>query len=499
MLRAICCLAVVSAAAMETPLVVFSENQAQTFVTVSPAQGTVTLYTAEDQQLVRKGAANFHADLERRAQWVIEERNGAPWSFLRTGSYARTGQCGNQPTPVEVMTGIAKGYPYPKEEREAGEKPPLERMLALQDAFWKELPAYDGVVRAALSREYLMLAIPARQTLMFYRLEGTEFKLVGWRNYGPDLLIPQALRSDPLPQQMLQQMVMPPDKRTEVEKTLAGSGRLPAAMPKSDLWVAAMPNDSFIAVDVLNQRVMAYQITGKNIELRSARNLAIDLQLPDLLGESLGTTPRERDLIGAAARDRNREAIAKQFGIVIDRDHVVTLAGQSRLPTAGVKLQAAVSSERVVIDFAEQRKLVELDFRGQTQLRLISVRSYVVDAGIAVLEEMFQNVIDGHQIYEYAKSQATRKITGAAMANLKLALQLNPFLVKDAQARAELIELKKHPDWQSTIDTALKAVEELRKKAEERERMIQDKKKERAGAAGGAGGTGVPLPIPGPR
>ncbi len=452
---------------METPLLIPGEGTNYA-AQISPSQGSVTMFTVEDTRLTRKGSANFFADQELYSKWVIANRNGAPWSLLRTGSDASYGGFwSNKPTGSEVIEMIGKIYPYTKEDQAAELKKPLERMYEMEDTFWQNLPAYDGVVRAALAREHLLIAIPSRHTLMFYRIESESFKAVGWRNYGPELFMPQTLNSEPSVTKLLQTLQAPPARKAEIEKALAACGRLPAggATPRSDVWVAAMANESFIVVDVPNQRVMAYQIPGKTIELRAVRNLQADLMLPDLIGESYCSTPLERDQVAQLARDPARVALAQRYGITIDRDNLVALAAQVKLPGTGAgPLQATVTNQRILLDFTEQRKLIELDFRGQTSLMLVSVRSYALDAGVAALEALFVSHANAKRVFVSAQQAAARHNPNAAMINLKLALQLDPFLLKDCENAAEFIEVRKHVDWQATMNATIAQIDELKMK-----------------------------------
>ncbi len=467
--------------ATETPLLIPGEGTNYA-AQISPSQGSITMFSVEDTRLIRKGSANFFADQELYSKWVIATINSAPWSLLRTGSDATYGGFwNNKPTGRDLMEQIAKVYPYTKEDQAAELKKPLERMYELEDNFWKIVPAYDGVVRAALAREHLLIAIPSRHTLMFYRIEGESFKAVGWRNYGPELFVPNSLNSEPSLQRLLQTLPASP-RKAEIEKTLSACGRLPAggATPKSDVWVAAMANESFIVVDVPNQRVMAYQLPGKNIELRAVRNLQADLLLPDLLGESYSSTPAERDLVAQLAKDPRRVEQAQRHGITIDRDSLIALAAQSKQPGAGAgALQATITNQRILLDFTEQRKLVELDFRGQTQLLLVSVRSYALDAGVAALEALFTSIANARHVFTSAQQAAAKHNTTAAMLNLKLALQLDPFLLKDCENAAAFIEVRRHADWQATMNATILVLDELKLKQAKRQFAVARSQAER--------------------
>ncbi|GDY15051.1 hypothetical protein LBMAG53_39290 [Planctomycetota bacterium] len=461
-------LALAGLPALETPLIIPGEDDGEVAI-VHPGLGTLTLYQVQDQLLTRKGSVNFKAELGFLGSFIFTERLGVPWTMLRSGATN---------TKPEVL-GLLEGKPTAEERRE-GLKSLRERAVECEDAFWAAERPYDGVVRAAFGRQYLMLAVQASHSLVMYETVGEGWKLASFRNYGPELLIPLALNSEPSPKELRDNLV---DKATNEEQkkifehAFDGIGALPGGpTPASVAWLGVAPNESFVLVDSANTRICLYQMTGKDLKLQSVRNYSVEMKIPGLIGEGIHDEPGQRDLLAAYQRDANRMKRAKDYGIAIDRENIIALVGQQQSGKLS-PLEVAVQGERLIIDLQSQRLLMTYDLRGGDTITLISVRDYTIDVGLALLDQKFRDMANATKARDSARQLASAKSYKSALLMIRLALKLDPMLVKEIEADAAFRDLKKQADWLPIIDEAHKEVERLVAQAKERKKVVEDLKR----------------------
>jgi len=325
-------------AALETPLTITGPNGR--VVMIDPALGSITCYEVTQSSSNRvglgKASGNFVADAEMRLKYCPTEREGVPIQALRTGSLNNKPGYGNILGPKSPLLA---DKPTTK-ELAAGKAALTERVWQAETAFWKTNPTYDGTVRVALAGQYLAIALPSLHTLMIYQLESDVATLIAWHNWGPELFV-QTGYNTPNPIEELNRL--PPAQKKQALAALGveddskpdgaapappapGAGAAEPPTPKSDVWIGAVSNDSFVLVDLPNQRAMLYQIRGKDLCLSSVRNLAFDLILPGLYEGAVKSDPAGERMLEAFVKSRKTQL--EQFGLDADLDNVTLLVGQ---------------------------------------------------------------------------------------------------------------------------------------------------------------------------
>jgi hypothetical protein len=245
---------------------------------VQPATGNITLYSVEGNLTTRYGSANFLADLNHLSAYTITKNGETFYSLLRAGHLAST------PTIGELLRSPAFPENPTAKEQAAGIKGLRYRVIDAEDAFWAEEKPYDGVVRGAMSPQYLLICVPIKHALLLYDCQDrNKPQLVSYRNYGVDMMIPQVYNSDPAPQQIL--AALPPDLQAEQKKAieakmeeLKSSGTI--QLQPSDPWIGTGSGDRWVLVDPANKRICTYEHLGKAWVLKSSRNLEVDQLIP---------------------------------------------------------------------------------------------------------------------------------------------------------------------------------------------------------------------------
>jgi len=481
------------ASALETPLTLTSGNKVGI---IDPAYGSITIYepsaTKTDRLGLGKASANFLADIDLGLKTYLDERDGVPFQALRVGTI------NNKPSYRELFTDgkwLAKD-PTPREAA-AGKAGLMTRTSRAEDAFWKANPTYDGVVRAAYSSNgrYVALAIPALHTLLVYMMDNETATLVAMRNWGPDLYI-TGYNSTPSPKDFLNELKG--DKRKDAEAALGLDDEKPAKgeaaaapavaaeeppTPKSDAWIAAGSNESFILVDVPNQRAMLYQMSGKNLTLNSVRNLALDLVVPGLIGGSWHSEPTSEKMLDVAMRGE-RKARIEEYGLPTDKDELMLLVQQSGAKGKVSPFEGVISPTGIAtLNFVERHVFLTLDTRNGQSLALASARDYTFDIAIAMLDKEILDRTNAKRLVGDAASLAGQSKPKSALLTLRLALSLDPRLHKEAETKlknAFRSNAELQAQFQALIDEAAKKAEELAKQAEERKKALEEQRKAKA-------------------
>ncbi len=479
-------------AALETPLTLIVGNRV---VVVDPTFGSISLYEATQSKTdrmsgVRQPQANFISELESWLKSYLDEQNGLPIQALRLGRDTK-------PTYAEMYTKLLPQKPTASEAR-AGKKALCWRVRDAEDVFWKEELAYDGTVRAALSStgQYLLLGIPSLHILMLYQVDGEAIRLVGLRNYGPELFM-TGLNTTPSPRQLLQDVMktIPKEREEEARALLGieeeGKDETPAVAPpalaaeepptpKSDLWIGAGDRDTFLVVDTLNNKAMLYQAQG--LILAAQRDLKVDLVVPGLVGGSLRSAPASETLIKDFLTQR-KDYIAK-YSLPTERDEILLLVDQ-RKPKGKPSTFEALSEPRAglaMINFVDRHVFLTLDHRGGAALNLVAARDYTLDIAITLLDQEIQD-------RERAKNMLTEvpKLAGsarrkAAMLTLRQALSLDPALHKDAETKLKNTfksDADLQAQYQALLDEATRKADAQAKQAEDRKKALEEKKKKK--------------------
>jgi hypothetical protein len=452
----------VSAYALDTSLVLESSGADQTSVIdISPGLGILNKYEVTESGSVRRAFVNFLSELELYERLIFEERNGVPFSALRIGS------TNNRPTTEELLRQLPNAQTAAEK---AANKPSLQaRARAAEDAFWTKEHKFDGVVRGAYDGTYVMLCAPSKHVLMIYEVSGDKIELRGWRNYGAELLVPRGMNTMPNPDQIAGELT--PEEKAEFEKEQEEQRKKEeegaiAETPKSDVWMVAGPGHSFVVVDTLNRVIMAYQFAGKNLEIKSIRNISQDL----LIRRGWHTQPLPSQEVEAFNRDPRYRSLSVENGIETDEIGLRALAaGSAAGEQSKSALQATFINNLVVLDFTDQHKLLTYDFNGGTQLNLASSRDYTIDLGIAMAVRLFNEKAQAKQLLAQCKTTRSHAL---AMTQLKSALKLDPTLVTVVEKDSKLQrELANEADWGPTLDQAHKDVEAL----EAKKKAIKDK------------------------
>lgn len=473
-------LSLTALAALETPLVLLSPVGTEVTVVINPTVGTMTMYTVQDGKLNQRGSANFLSDLSLYEKRVYTEADGQAITYLQTGSL------NNLPTNGDMILKVLGGIRSSKAEKEAGVAPLSTRAIAAEKEFWGKERPYDGVVRAALSQQYLMLAVPSKRTLMAYNTANQQLTLAAWHNYGPELYVPQVLTSTPLPSEIMSRL--PQEIQDERKQQI--QDQLDALIQKaeqgietkpSEVWLAAGLEDRFVLFDSANARVMSYEVTAKHLKLLSVRNTEVDMLIPTQWNS-------EPDIQAAYAnfkQDKGRQAYLLAHGIEdflafqVYVDSRQTSAGAGKMSP----LQANVNQTtgELILDFTDRRKLVVYRFAGgDTQLQLKSFRDYTVDAGIAMLEAEIRDIKAATMLYGDLKKLKNPQLR---LLTLQSALTLNPYLYRDLEKDKLLVkDLGDMPGYPAIVETATQQASERDRQQEALKQAIEAKRKEVAEA-----------------
>lgn len=467
--------------ALDTPMVM----QAGRFTgVINPAQGSIQIFEMSGERLTLRATTNFLADLEFNRDAPAADK--LEWSRLRPG---------NPNTFPTYADFFDKLCPEIDKNRPRNAEGPTfkERAWNTEEAFWNApLPAYDGHLAAALTDDggtgSLLLIFPQYYTMMFYFIEGFNITYAGHRNYRVDLMIPQVLDSFPSPKELLDQL--PADVQADHKDALKlqmealieaqgaeGANMLPIA--PSDPWVVSIRKNNqniYALVDPPNNRVLtyAYRSNGKGgqIELKSVRNIQVDLLIPS----SFKSDPPVVGLV----KDVNKWLEGMRFPPVNEsflrmyaaRNSIDGDAGAAR-PTPDMQANED-GSGRVVIDFPKQRKILVYDPFGRGEfLELKSMRDYSLEAAIGLLkkEVLFRGL--ALQMVEGIETKARdKKVERATVLKLLgTALTWSPHAYKAVEDNRNIIrEMKDVEGFQALID---KAAAEAAKKEEEFEQLMK--------------------------
>lgn len=456
-------LIVVSAAALsalETPLVIQSSQGGDLAVVINPSVGTMTMYRIQDGKLNQRGSANFLSDLSVYEKMIYAEVDGQAISYLQTGS------ANNVPNNRGMIIDILGKIKSSRAEAAAGVSPLSVRAQTAEKEFWGKDHPYDGVVRAALSVQYLMLVVPAKRTLMVYDTANEELKLVAWRNYGTELYVPQVLTSTPLPSELMSRL--PADMQEDRKKALieqldalTAKAEQGIEVKPSDVWIAAGRQERFVVFDAANLHVMSYEFTSKDLKLLSVRNTEVDMLMP-----KFETSPDIQEVYARFKQDKARAAYLSALGVddwVAFQVYVETKQSANSGGAGKISpLQASVNinSGEITLDFTDQRKLVVYRFAGgDTQLQLRSLRDYTVDVGVAMVEAEIRDLKAAAQLYDNAKKLKNPTLQ---LLSIQSALKLNPLMYKDLEKDSRLVKvLSEQQSYAGIIEEATKAAAQV--------------------------------------
>ncbi len=458
--------------ALETPLVLKSGGQGGNYAVIEPGTGNVTLYAVEGNTLTKNGSANYLADLSFLEQRPYDERGGIVYSTLRVGDK----NC--KPTMGDFLASPAFPSKPTAREQAAGLKSYQARAIEAENEFWAKDHVFDGIVRGAYSATVLFLCVPCKHAILLYDCQDRNKGpvLVGWRNYGVELMIPQVFASTPIPSEILAKLpveVKDDQKKAleEAMKALAEGGGAIQLQP-SDPWVSAGGGDRFVMVDAPNKHIMTYEYKGKGWEVKSVRNLEVDMMIPTALNSAPDEQRNFSDYI------QSRKAQLAAYGIIPDLPYFKALVGQKQVDSGKVSdVQATGNADDIVIDYVKLHKLYVYRLLGaNNSLELVSMRDYTLDVGLALQDVEFRADVDAANAWNDAKGSFQKHDNKVGLLSVMLALKRNPCLYKTIEKDPVHKDLKKLPEWQPLLDEAIKACEAKTKEMEERKKRAEDER-----------------------
>ena len=468
------------ASALENSLVMRSPGGggAGIYAIVQPATGNITLYTLEGNSTTRYGSTNFLSDLNFLGSCPAAKQGDVYYSLLRLGHFGVS-----IPSIGDLLASPAFPDKPTAKEQAAGLKALRFRATDAEDAFWAEDKPYDGVVRGAMGTQFLLICIPVKHALLAYDCQDRNNpRLVSWRNYGVDLMIPQVYNSDPAPQAILQ--ALPADLQDEQKKAFQeqmdalkeGGGAV--QLQPSDPWIASGSGDRWVLVDPPNKHICTYEYTGKTWSLKSSRNLEVDHLIPT----SYNSSPDEQRGFKEYEASRKKQLDAK--GIIADLAYFKSLVNQKQVESAKTSdIQASIVGDDLLLDFVKLRKLYAYRLNGAKQgLELVSMRDYTLDVGLGLQDVELNEEVQAQDAWARAKKFLAKNDSDIAWMQTKFALKLNPDLYKVVEKDPSAKSLKKLPDWQATLDAAIKASEEKQKKLEERRKAAEEERARKTAA-----------------
>jgi hypothetical protein len=446
--------------ALETSLVLTGPQSTGDVVTISPGGGTLCLFSVNDSGSTRNSLSNFLTDLQFLDKRVPNPpQNGNIFSDLRTGSP------NNKPTSIgndSLLEQLSKTVS--DDDKKKNQKSPYERAHAAEDKFWSTDHPYDGKIRAAFNGQYLFIAVPSRHAVLLYELDGQNFKIKAWANYGPELLLGQSYNTVPTPQEMFQ--TLPDDQKKKLEDAAKDTGPAVAETPKSDPWVVAGTNGSFALVDIPNKVVISYQFTGSNLTMNSVRYITYDLMIPT------GWKSQPDEQQGAQDYLKKSKDVLAKMGIATDPAGLQALVKDFSAQGGGdagggggdqTGLQGTMDGDHLVLDFTGEHKLLCYSLAGGGPLTMISARDYTIDTALSFIDKMLREKLNAADFIGLAKKNF--KIHDFALRTLRTALNFDPLAVDDVEKDGRLkAELSKEPEWLEIMTDAHKRAEELKAK-----------------------------------
>lgn len=473
-----------SAAALETPLIVtapFGDRMA----TINPTLGTITQYrvaTGQKGELTRFGSGNFLSDLTKLENYVIGERGeGDIMVALRSGTN------GVEPSPYVFIQDFLGKMAIPKEAAAAGIVPLARRAENSEKEFWSQPHPYDGVVRAALGSNYLLLAVPATRTVMLYDMtnELANVPLLAATNLGPYLYHPTTSNSEPTVDGLLK--LMPPEIQAEradqlkkqMEAQLEQQNQTIELKP-CDFWVCGTNLDEFLVADLANLRLISMQYRGKALYVQAIRNMEVDLMVPS----AINSRPDLQELFNRLKNDRNAKPFLQAEGITdflsfqvyVDSAQSSVGGGAAGAGGKSSTIQVTRRDNDVIFDFTDRRKLVSYQFGGDARLWMKSIRDYTVDAGIDLIAAEIQKRMDGAEFFAQAKLM---KKPTLALRLLQSALRSDPYLLQALEKDKRLVKMVSETEgYAAVIEEAAAKVKALDAAREARMKAIEQRREE---------------------
>jgi hypothetical protein len=482
------------------------------FVIIDPGSGYMRLYESKRggrgaDALQQRDVANFRIHLDQIQALRFQVDNplakldrGAEkkvvWPLLRMGSLTTIPQYGAM-------------FNYFVNEKQR------IQVIKSDDAFYAVDPIYDGTVRAALSKNYLLVVVPSHYVMLMYKIIDDEFELVSFRNYRPELYLalpdqPVKPAIDSLPdfnalkagiRRLGGGATVLAERARQFEQELEAMETEEELIPiaKSDPWVKGLIRDRFVVVDPATKRMMVYEVPrADTLGLKSLRNLDLDFRIPSwplpnrdlsefdgfVVDQYMARLKRLREDAPVEAMLKDLEAWAKEARSAGELKHfnadrqALTIAlfrSMASANDAALVGEGAVKSdnepydvvtdnqERLVLDLKQERRLLIYFTAGNNnRIELVSARDYTIDTGVGTYDYLVKRKQDAVKILKtrIMKEIRRRDLADLNMTNIAYVLTLAPELVDEIEKERRITTtLSDHPDWQPTIEKAIAAKE----------------------------------------
>jgi hypothetical protein len=464
-----CLLATAGLAALETSLVMSQTGSNGGYVAMAnPQLGSLRIYQGGSRKFDLLDANNFYTDLYFYANLPHPQANA--YTMLRVGHHT-------EPSYNQML-----------DRRQLGSQELANAAIRGENAFWTETPQFDGVARGDFGTNFLFLVVPSYRAGLLYTLKNNRFELTSYRNLGPDFYLPQGLKTNPAPSDLLRGL--PREQRENYEKIFEDRKQALADDPDSGLklepmdpWVRALTNSLFVVLDPANQRLITYKAQNDSIMLLAARNLEIDLMVPP--EASFNTAPSPADQYKAYEREMRQ---ARQIPYTPDELKVLlaTTTIEGVQSSHGEPVHADLDNKNnLIIDFTSKHKI--LYFKpdsGNGSIELYAVRDYSLESGISIHREMIRRSAQGNQAYQAAVAYARNNRQGnmpPTRLSLQLALKYQPTLYEQADKEAIFKRRKLNEEswWQPMMDAAIAAAEKQAAAEEKRKEMLEKMQNQR--------------------
>ena len=440
-----------AACALEQPALILSGSNGG--VSINPGVGLATQFALETNQIRRLGFVNFLDDLTYLENTINGTVNEISYSNLRVGS----------PDFTPTVDGLIKMFPdKPSKRDQEAERASLQsRLRTSEQEFWSSVPAYDGAVTGAYNGQYLMLAIPSKRAILFYENANENLVLKAWYNIGPALFVNSVIKSEPDPAKIIPQLNLDADERKALDGAFNGKSDETPRLQPPQFWCLAS-SIGFALIDSANLKIITFAIPGKKVELRSVRNLTVDLMIPEW-----HTLPTEADAVAQFKRSRPTQ-LAEAGITILDVPYVKALVSQTAVGDSAKagSFQPIANGNILTLTFPAARKILSYNLQGANNgLQLISVRDTTFDAGLAILEQQFRARSQGMALLKTAERDVNSNPT-AAFNMVKAAMNFAPYLHVVVEKSSVYKPLSKQADWDKVMAEATKAADAAKAKKE---------------------------------
>ncbi|MFW5830242.1 MAG: hypothetical protein ACOCXA_08270 [Planctomycetota bacterium] len=456
------CLAV-PCQALETSLVMTQQDGSGGFVGIAnPENGSLRVYQGGTNKFDLLDSTSFYNDVYYYGN--MPHPQVATYSMLRVGH-------NTSPSYNEMIN-----------QRLLGSRERYNAAANGENAWWAEAPEYDGIARGDFATNSLFLVVPAYRAALLYTLQNNRLELTSFRNIGPDFYLPQGLKTEPAPEDLLRGL--PREQRDQYKEMFEERQQALADDPDSgiqleamDPWVRAISATQFVVLDPANQRLLSYRIQQGAIVLTAARNLEIDLMVPPEASFNTRPSPAEQyKLYERSMRKANHTPYSPEELQAL----LATAQLEGVTKAQGEPVHAGIDNkDNLVVDFTAKHKVLYYKpDAGNGSIQLFAVRDYSLESAINIHTEMIRRSMRGKEAYQNAVAYARRRgdaEIAAAKQSLQLALTYNPGLYEEAEKESAFRRAKLNEDafWKPMIDAAIAEAKEQQEAEKRRQEQLK--------------------------